>query len=153
LLHGAVKAAAISVGKVLSNAARYKEIEHNYKKMMVGNSASSRYGRSLSKERSKKLDEIYLVVTQEQIDCVALFAENNLQTLNRFLGTNFKSPQSPEAKVKVFNAMLGKVGVCIKNKRVMRGGVKFNEYCVDYERVAELAAALDVDDYPDLLAA
>lgn len=153
LLLGAVQAVGINVGQVLKNAAQHKRVEIEYEAAMVGHSAKSRPGRAASKSRKEKLDELYWVVTQQQIDCGALYAASNLQDLNRFLGTNFRSPQSPEAKVKVFNTMLGQVGVCIKNKRIMKDGVTFSEYCVDYQRVSELAAAIDFSDYPDLLAA
>ncbi|QJD91253.1 hypothetical protein HH213_14935 [Duganella dendranthematis] len=151
LLLGAMHAVAVDPVKVLRKAAQYKRVEDEYTAAMVGISGKSRQGRAVSKQRNEQLDELQWQITEAQIDRGALYATNNLQALNSFLGTRFKSPDAPEAKVKVFNVMMKHLGVAIKQKRVMENGVTSSIYCIDYEQVAELAGAVDFSLYPDLL--
>lgn len=153
LLLGAVRAVQIDVGKVLRNAAAYKRVEAEYVEAMAGVSGKSRPGRSVSKLRNERLRGLEWEITEEQINCGASFATENLRELNSFLGTSFKVPNAPEAKVKVFNGMMKHLGIAIKKKRVMEKGVTTNIYYIDYEQVAELAGTVDFSAYPDLLAA
>lgn len=153
LLLGAVRAVEVDVGKVLRNAAQYKCVEAEYTSAMVGVSGKSRQGRAISKHRNEQLRELQWEISEAQIDRGALYATRNLRDLNSFLGTRFKVPDAPEAKVKVFNGIMKHLGIAIKQKRVMEDGVKSSMYCIDYDQVAELARAVDFSLYPDLLAA
>jgi hypothetical protein len=153
LLLGAVRAVEVDLGKVLRNAADYKRLEAEYAAAMVGLSGQSRQRRAVSKRRNEQLGELQWVITEAQIDHGALYATKNLRDLNSFLGTRFKVPNAPEARVKVFNVMMKHLGIAIKQKRVMENGVTSSMYCIDYDQVAELAGAVDFSLYPDLLQA
>jgi hypothetical protein len=153
LLLGAVRAVEVDLGKVLRNATEYKRVEAEYTAAMVGLSGKSRQGRAASKRRNEQLGELQWEISEAQIDRGALYATKNLRDLNGFLGTRFKVPDAPEAKVKVFNVMMKHLGIAIKQKRVMENGVTSSMYCIDYDQVAELAGAVDFSLYPDLLQA
>jgi len=61
--------------------------------------------------------------------------------VNLFFATNFKNPSSPESKTKVFNAIMGELGVTLKKNRKDSDSP---EYIIDYDRVSELVAAKDL---------
>lgn len=153
LLLGAVRAVEVDLGKVLRNATEYKRVEAEYTAAMVGLSGQSRQGRAASKHRNEQLGELQWEITEAQIFRGALYATKNLRDLNSFLGTCFKVPDAPEAKVKVFNVMMKHLGIAIKKKRRMENGATSSMYCIDYDQVAELAEAVDFSLYPDLLTA
>jgi hypothetical protein len=153
LLLGAVRAVEVDIGRVFRNAAEYKRVQAEYTAAIVGVSRDSRQGRAIRKRRNEHLGNLEWEVTDEQINLGALYAATNLRDLNRFLGTTFKVPHAPEAKVKVFNGMMKHLGIVIKKKRIMENGVTSSMYCIDYEQVAELAGVVDFSLYPDLLTA
>lgn len=151
LLAGVIAAVEIDVGKVLKAAAQYKQIESEYASAMVDVASQSRQGRAASKRRKEQFAKLNWEITAAQIDRGVAYATNNINDINSYLGKNFKAPDAPEAKVKIFNGMLKEVGIAIKKKRVMKYGVQSSIYCIDYDQVAELASTVNLSSYPNLM--
>ncbi|WP_168792419.1 plasmid replication protein, CyRepA1 family [Paraburkholderia aromaticivorans] len=136
LFDGALEASGINRGEAFRRAARYKEIEDEYAESMriIGDS-NSRPGREASKHRREQLAQLEWIVTAEMIDSVSRYASTKMKEVNMFLGTHFATPEALEAKTKVFNAILGRLGIAIKKNRKKDS----TGYVIDYKRMAELS--------------
>ncbi|KGW92081.1 plasmid replication protein, CyRepA1 family [Burkholderia pseudomallei] len=136
LFGGALAASGIDRSEAYRRAARYKEIEDEYaESMSIIGDPNSRPGRAASKHRREQLAQLDWIVTDEMIDSVARYASSKKKEVNMFLGTNFTTPEADEAKTKVFNALLGRLGIAIKKNRKKDS----TGYVIDYKRMAELS--------------
>ncbi|WP_423379866.1 plasmid replication protein, CyRepA1 family [Burkholderia sp. LMG 32019] len=140
LFNGALLAAGIDRKEAFQRAARYKQIEGEYAEAMsaIGDS-NSRPGRDASKHRREQLAKLEWVVTHDMVDSVARYASSKMKVVNAYLGTDFVTPEAPEAKTKVFNALLRRIGIVIKKNR--KKGC--SGYVIDYEGMAKLSPVVD----------
>lgn len=147
LFSGALQESGIDLPEAFRRAADYKTVEEEYEAIRATiRDSNSRPARDASKHRREQLAKLEWIVTDEAIDRVARYAAKHLSTVNLFLGTKFKSPEAPETKVKVFNTLLGRLGLAIKKNRKTGS----QGYVIDYERVAELSVVVNEN---ELLAA
>lgn len=99
--------------------------------------------REARKAARKKKADLRWVVKLEQIDALAKYVEANLEDINLFFGSNFKNPTAAETRTKVFNTVMGHLGVELKKDR-RKEGEEQPEYYIDYDRVADLVATKDL---------
>jgi hypothetical protein len=142
-------ASGIHIGDVLNRAKLHVENEATFNAVKADHHANSREYRMASKKRKDQKEKLRYVVTQDQIDSLADYVNGNLSNVNLFFGTNFKTPTAPENKMKVFNTVMGQLGIEIK-KRPKKNGQDRPEYFVDYDRVAELVATKDLSEFAGL---
>ncbi|MGO4416960.1 hypothetical protein AB4Z27_28745, partial [Cupriavidus sp. KB_39] len=136
LFGGALQESGIGLQEALRRAELYSVVEREYAAVReIHTDSNSRPVREASKLRREQLAKLEWIVTSEAIDRVARYAAQNLDAMNLFLGTSFASPEAPETKVKVFNALLGRLGIAIKKNRKTGS----EGYVVDYDRMVELA--------------
>ncbi|WP_426115964.1 plasmid replication protein, CyRepA1 family [Massilia sp. PWRC2] len=145
ILEAAQEKTGISYAEVWAKAKLHgaSELRFNDAKLLC-RSKSNKY-REASKKRKQDGARLKWVVTQAQIDDLAKYANDNLCNINLFFATNFKTPTAPEAKMKVFNTIMGELGIEIKKKPKQKGG-DGHEYVIDYDRVAELVATKNLSD-------
>lgn len=129
---------------VLRKAKMHVENEATFVRETESRPPSSREYRAARKKRKKISDRLKMVIEQEQIDRLANYVAENLGHVNLVFGSNFKSPTAPKTKTKVFNSVMGQLGIEVKKKPKPKGqeGV---EYIVDYDRVAEIVATKNID--------
>lgn len=145
ILTGAGKVLGITYGDVLANAKLHVDNEAEFVKATKLLKMGSRPYRDASLKRNQQRDQLKWVITQDQIDNLAKFVNNDLDRVNLFFATNFKTPTAPETKMKVFNSIMGELGVTLKKKR--KGKDDENpEYIIDYDRVTELVATKNLND-------
>ncbi|MBV7539074.1 hypothetical protein KW842_25220 [Duganella sp. sic0402] len=99
--------------------------------------------REARKAARKKKADLRWVVKLEQIDALAKYVEANLEDINLFFGSNFKNPTAAETRTKVFNTVMGHLGVELKKDR-RKEGEEQPVYYIDYDRVADLVATKDL---------
>ena len=140
LFNGALQEAGIDRKEAFRRAARYKQIEAEYAEAMsaIGDS-NSRPGRDASKHRREQLAKLEWVVTNDIVDSVARYASSKMDVVNAYLGTDFATPEAPEAKTKVFNALLRRIGIAIKKNRKK----DCTGYVIDYDGMAKLSPVID----------
>lgn len=142
-------ASGIHIGDVLNRAKLHVENETMFNAVKAVHHANSREYRMASKKRKDQKEKLRCTVTQDQIDSLAEYVNEKLFDVNLFFGTNFKTPTAPENKMKVFNTIMGQLGIEIK-KRPKKNGQDRPEYFVDYDRVAELVATKDLSEFAGL---
>lgn len=145
ILEAAQEKTGISYAEVWAKAKLHgaSELRFNDAKLLC-RPKSIKY-REASKKRKQDGARLKWVVTQAQIDDLAKYANDNLCNINLFFATNFKTPTAPEAKMKVFNTIMGELGIEIKKKPKPKRG-DGHEYVIDYDRVAELVATKNLSD-------
>lgn len=143
LFNGALQEAGIDRKEAFRRAARYKEIQSEYAEAMsvIGDS-TSRPGRKVTQRRREQLEALEWIVTHEMVDNVARYASTKMNMVNAYLGTDFVTPEAPEAKTKVFNALLRRIGIVIKKNRKK----DCTGYVLDYEGMAKLSPVIDEAD-------
>jgi len=144
LLADIADVAGIDPINIMARAARYAEISEHRRQALEGAKPGSRPARAAKAEFNRELEKIDYHVTTEQIDKVADYVATNLDIVNLFLGTKFEQPTRPDTKTKVFNATLGKLGVCIQKRVVTKDKVSQTMYFVDFDMIAEMAAKKDL---------
>lgn len=142
ILIEAQKASGINYEEVLLNAKLHSDNEREFIEAKKLHKPNSDPYRTASKKRNQKRKELRRVVTLEQIDRHAEFVNKDLDRINLFFATNFKTPTAPETKTKVFNTIMGELGVELK-KSPKKSDADKPEYFIDYDRVAELVATKD----------
>jgi hypothetical protein len=133
----------INHAEVLRRAKEHVENEKHLESVKARYSSNSRECRSVSKQAKKKRNELRWVVTAQQIDDLAKYVQTRLDDINLFFGSNFKDPTAVETKTKVFNTVMGYLGLQLK-KAGKRSGDTQTEHFIDYDRVAELVATKDL---------
>jgi hypothetical protein len=139
----AQKITMINHAEVLRRAKEHVENEKHLESVKARYSSNSRECRSVSKQAKKKRNELRWVVTAQQIDDLAKYVQTRLDDINLFFGSNFKDPTAVETKTKVFNTVMGYLGLQLK-KAGKRSGDTQTEHFIDYDRVAELVATKDL---------
>ena len=139
----------IDYSNVLKKARLYSDSENEFNIAKKDFSSNSREYRAASKKRKERQEKLKWPVTQDQIDKLANYVNSDLECMNLILGTNFKTPTAPETKMKVFNTVMGQIGIEIKKKPKPKkqGG---HEYLIDYDRVADLVKTKDLSQIVDL---
>jgi ribosomal protein L37AE/L43A len=137
-------ASEVKQSEVLKKARLHAESEAVFAKVKALNKPKSRPLRAASKIRNENRNRLKWLVSQEQINNLTKYVAENLETVNLFFGTNFKAPEADESKMKVFNTIMGAMGVAIKKGRTPKGLPA--EYFIDYDRVVELVAAKDLSE-------
>ena len=140
----------IEQGRILRLAKCHVKNEKRFAAVIEQHHPNSRECRAARKRRKQRQKRLESIVSIEQIDKLAQYVEANLDHLNLFLGTNFKTPTALEAKTKVFNTVMGQLGIEIKKRPFKRKGQKGHEYFIDYDRVAEFVAAKDLRQIVDV---
>jgi len=142
MLVNAKIASNIDHADVLRNAKLHFDNEADFDKAKKMHNSNSRGYRNALKIRKQQKEKLKCVVSQVQIDNLANYVNSNLRNVNLFFGTNFKTPNAPETKMKVFNTIMGELGVAIKKKPMPKSatGLASHEYLIDYNRVRELVA-------------
>jgi hypothetical protein len=143
LLSGAIEVSGIDRIEVLQDAKRYAELKTELEQARRKHKPRSRPYRAATAKFNSEFEKLKRVVDDEQLRRVAEYVSENLEMVNMFLGTKFQKPEIPENRKKVFNAVLGKLGVEIKLDRRMVDGVHHFYFIVDYDRVVELASTRD----------
>lgn len=140
LFNGALLEAGIDRREAFRRAAQFKAVENEYAEAMsaIGDS-NSRPGRDATKHRREQLAKLEWVVTNDMVDNVARYASAKMSVVNAYLGTDFVTPEAPEAKTKVFNALLRRIGIAIKKNR--KKGC--TGYVIDYDGMAKLSPVID----------
>ena len=139
----AQKITMINHAEVLRRAKEHVENERLLESVKSRHSSNSRDCRLVSKQVKKKIKELRWIVTAQQIDDLATYVQTRLADINLFFGSNFKDPTAPETKTKVFNTVMGHLGLRLKKSR-KRSGDAQQDYIIDYDRVAELVATKDL---------
>jgi len=143
LLDCAQKASGIDYAEVLQRAKLHVDNEAEFAEVKKMHKLNSRPFREASSKRKQRRDELKWVIKQDQIDSLANYVSDDLDRVNLYFATNFKTPSAPESKTKVFNTIMGELGVELKKKRKGKDG-ESPEYFIDYDRVAELVATKDL---------
>jgi hypothetical protein len=139
----------IRFSEVFTKAKLHVENEKSFAHAKQIHQPNSRQYREASKQRNQQRQKLKWFVTQDKIDNLANYVDSNLGHINLFFGTNFKTPTAPETKTKVFNAIMGQLGVEIRKKAKPKGE-KGHDYLVDYDRVAELVDTKDISKFLEL---
>lgn len=135
----------IKCAEVLRKAKMHVENEDVFTRETEFRSPNSREYRAARKRRNQIRDRLKMTVEQEQIDKLASYVSENLGHVNLVFATNFKSPTALQTKTKVFNSVMGQLGIEVKKKPKPKDQEGF-EYIVDYDRVAELVATKDINE-------
>ncbi len=143
ILSDAQKITGISLADVLEKAKLYIENEQAMQVARQTHEANSRAGRVISKAYTAKRDELRWIVEPEMISRLASYAAQDLKKINTYFSTSFKSPTAPETQMKIFNSIMGEIGVKLKKRR----GKGAPQYYIDYERVSEMALTLNPNDF------
>lgn len=132
---------SINHADVLRHAREHVENEKQFS--LAAKSLGPTQLREARKAARKKKADLRWVVKLEQIDALAKYVEANLEDINLFFGSNFKNPTAAETRTKVFNTVMGHLGVELKKDR-RKEGEEQPEYYIDYDRVADLVATKDL---------
>jgi len=143
ILSDAQNITGISLADVLEKAKLYIENEQAMQVARQTHEANSRAGRAISKAYTAKRDELRWIVEPEMISRLASYAAQDLKKINTYFSTSFKSPTAPETQMKIFNSIMGEIGVKLKKRR----GKGAPQYYIDYERVSEMALTLNPNDF------
>jgi hypothetical protein len=146
ILVGAQNAAGVDYAKVMHKAKLHVDNEIEFSMAKEIYKPNSDGYRKASKKRNAKRKELKWIVTQEQIDNLANYVAVDLDRVNLFCATNFKNPTAAETKTKVFNTLMGELGVELKKKPKSKES-DAPEYFIDYNRVAELVATKDLTEF------
>jgi hypothetical protein len=146
ILFGAQSASGVDYAEVMHKAKLHVENEAEFVMAKSLHKPNSDPYRAASKKRNAKRKELKWIVTQGQIDSLANYVAKDLGRVNLFFATNFKNPTAAETKTKVFNTLMGELGVELKKKPKSKES-DAPEYFIDYDRVAELVATKDLKEF------
>ncbi|MCU7818704.1 MAG: hypothetical protein KZQ57_07535, partial [gamma proteobacterium symbiont of Lucinoma myriamae] len=133
-----IEASGLCVEQLMENARKYDEIlaiaekANDYKK-------GSRQYKAARKEFNDAMSKIKVVVTHEQISAFAECIEEHKVEINQVFGSNIKDPMDKSASVKVFNSLMGEMGIELKVSRKGSQGSTGKEYSMDYSCLSSYA--------------